>query len=74
MPLICQYCGAIREPGNWHYKDCKVVRMCLDPKYWPILEKPNNARQRIGKATGRSGDNIGWRKAFTRKLQRKAKR
>jgi len=44
--------------------------MCLDPHYWPIVEKLNNSVKRRNRATGKSGDGRGWRKQFKRKAKR----
>ena len=66
----CRYCRAPHESGDGHYARCPIVLLCLEPTYWPVIEKPNNSDKRRGKATGKSGDNIGWRKRFKRKAKR----
>ena len=68
--MTCRYCRAPHEPGDGHYAYCPVVRMCLDPHYWPVVEKPNNSVKRRNRATGKSGNSRGWRKQFKRKAKR----
>ena len=66
--MTCRYCLGRHVPGDGHYAVCHVVRMCFDKKYHPLSEsRARNARKRLGRATGQSGDGIGWRKKFTRK-------
>ncbi len=69
--VTCRYCGAPREPNDNHYGICPVLKMSLDPKTFPKLDdvKARNAEKRRGRATGRSGDNIGWRKPFRQKAK-----
>lgn len=75
--MNCRHCGAEREMNDDHYGHCLVIRMALDKDFFPLSEivRARNAHpsatdvasgagKRIGKATGVSGDGLGWRRTF----------
>lgn len=69
--MKCRYCRAPREPDDSHYAKCPVVAL-LDPCYVPPVERQRagNANRRRQRATGQSGDGVGWRKVFRKKAKR----